>query len=317
MPLPFIIDAWSFAEGSAKPLDDRSQWCENAWFHCQRDDPALESWLLQQGFLSGVVNAALAEDTRPRFQQIDHETFVLILRGVNLNEGQAPDDMLSLRVLFYKNSIITFRKRPFKAVTAVRNALANGQGPNSLGGLLIAIIEQLHLRIDDVVNRAEESIESLHEESNRLSQDRHRELTLMHRQLLKLNRFLKPQTFALSELCNSRIRFFEDEALSLHFHNQRDVIFRVVENIEALLDQVWILRELVQQALSETMNRNTYRLSVVAGVFLPLGFVTGLLGVNVGGIPGTDSPVAFYLLCAVLLLLGVVEFVLLRRLRFW
>jgi zinc transporter len=36
-----------------------------------------------------------------------------------------------------------------------------------------------------------------------------------------------------------------------------------------------------------------YVLSVVAAVFLPLTFVTGLLGMNVGGLPGLESKMGF------------------------
>jgi zinc transporter len=36
-----------------------------------------------------------------------------------------------------------------------------------------------------------------------------------------------------------------------------------------------------------------YVLSIVAAMFLPLGFLTGLLGINLGGIPGAESPFGF------------------------
>lgn len=49
-----------------------------------------------------------------------------------------------------------------------------------------------------------------------------------------------------------------------------------------------MLREHMNQALAEKMNRDTYRLSLSAAVFLPLTFITGLLRVNLGGIPGGE-----------------------------
>ncbi len=64
------------------------------------------------------------------------------------------------------------------------------------------------------------------------------------------------------------------------------------------------------------MNRNTYLFSVIAGIFLPAGFFTGLLGVNIGGIPGTESPFAFALFCVSLLAIVAVEVVILKKLRF-
>jgi zinc transporter len=52
------------------------------------------------------------------------------------------------------------------------------------------------------------------------------------------------------------------------------------------------------------MNTRMYVLSVVAAIFLPLGFLTGLLGINVGGIPGAEYPWAFLLF--ILFLVGIV-----------
>jgi zinc transporter len=43
----------------------------------------------------------------------------------------------------------------------------------------------------------------------------------------------------------------------------------------------------------------TYRFTWVATVFLPLSFLTGLLGINAAGIPGAHDPLAFWLVCSV------------------
>jgi zinc transporter len=47
-------------------------------------------------------------------------------------------------------------------------------------------------------------------------------------------------------------------------------------------------------------------------IFLPLGFLTGLFGVNLGGIPGAQSSVGFFLLCVALAALGVGLYILMR-----
>ena len=51
-------------------------------------------------------------------------------------------------------------------------------------------------------------------------------------------------------------------------------------------------------------------------IFLPLGFLTGLLGFNVGGIPGAENPWAFLLF--LLFLVGIVAVqILLFKLKKW
>jgi zinc transporter len=54
------------------------------------------------------------------------------------------------------------------------------------------------------------------------------------------------------------------------------------------------------------MNKAMYLLSIIAAIFLPLGLLTGLLGINVGGIPGTDSKWAFTLVTVVLVSLAII-----------
>lgn len=311
----FIIDAWSFSQGSAKRIPSPTAIEENSWFHFQRDIAELKPWLLAQGLQPGLVEGVLAEDTRPRFQKLDEHTFLLILRGVNLNEGHAPDDMLSLRVLFFNNCLLTFRKKSFKAISQVREELQNGSGPESLSLLLCRIIKHLHHFADDLIDRTEEQIDEVQDRIDSPNTDNQRTLTRLHRRLLRLNRFLKPQVTAITELTNSQVVLLQHAETRVHFQNQRDVVSRLVEEIEALIDHVWVLREHSQHALSEKMNANAYTLSVVAGIFLPLSFVTGLLGVNVAGIPGAEAPWAFAYLCLALLGMGIIEYLLLRRLR--
>ena len=46
-------------------------------------------------------------------------------------------------------------------------------------------------------------------------------------------------------------------------------------------------------------------LSIVAAIFLPLSFVTGLLGMNVAGLPGTEDPDGFLISALVMIGLGI------------
>ena len=56
---------------------------------------------------------------------------------------------------------------------------------------------------------------------------------------------------------------------------------------------------------AEVMNRQMLLLSVVAAVFLPLGLLSGMLGMNVGGVPGANAPVAFWIVTALMAAIGL------------
>ena len=58
-----------------------------------------------------------------------------------------------------------------------------------------------------------------------------------------------------------------------------------------------------------------YFLSLVSAIFLPLGFLTGLLGVNIGGIPGADNAWAFATFCGILISLVALQMALFYRFK--
>lgn len=88
---------------------------------------------------------------------------------------------------------------------------------------------------------------------------------------------------------------------------------RLGEELDAIRDRAQIVQDQIMDARAEAMNPQMLILSVVAAVFLPLGLITGLLGVNVGGVPGATSPIAFWVLCAALVLMGGVQVWLFRK----
>ena len=60
-----------------------------------------------------------------------------------------------------------------------------------------------------------------------------------------------------------------------------------------------------------------FMVSDIATIFLPLSFLTGLFGINVGGMPLAQNAGGFWLLTAVLALLGLGQVWLLKRLHWF
>ncbi|WP_404402109.1 zinc transporter ZntB [Idiomarina seosinensis] len=314
--MDFMIDGWDFTTQPPSRIDDLSQQPQpGCWYHLQRDAEGLDRWLKQAGVPDPLVDALTEEDTRPRFQRLK-EGFVLLLRGVNLNQGSAPEDMLSLRILSYRGTVFTVRKRPFKAITQLRQGLEKQTGPVNLDDFLVQLVEQLNLRIEDVIDSVEANIEQIEAQGFDKTAEQQQALTGLHRRLLRLNRFIRPQLAALDKFTSVSERWPDNE-LHQWFLNERDTTQRLLEQIEMMLEQLWVQRELLQQAVAEKMNRNTYWLSVIAGVFLPLSFLTGVFGINIGGMPGVENENAFEIFGWVLVAIAIIEFLLLRRLRFW
>ncbi|MFC0444363.1 zinc transporter ZntB [Pseudidiomarina halophila] len=312
----FMIDSWDFSTHPARHIENNFHERQNSWFHFQRDRPGISEWLRASGIPEPLIDAVLEEDTRPRFERTT-EGFLLILKGVNLNEGERPEDMLSLRILYYKGNIYSFRKRPLRSVAILRERLQRQEGAESLHDFLIMLIEEVNSRLEELLDVIEAEMEVL-EDNNKgwTTSMRQQKLSELHRRMLRLVRFVRPQLAAVERLGIDAQKWLESENLQW-LTNERDSTQRELESLEMLLQQVGMLREQLQQEVAEKMNRNTYWLSVIAGVFLPLSFLTGVFGINIGGMPGVENELAFWIFCGALAVIAVVEFLLLRRLRFW
>jgi zinc transporter len=92
-------------------------------------------------------------------------------------------------------------------------------------------------------------------------------------------------------------------------------VTRFVEDLDSVRERAQVVKDELANSLAEKLNKNLYVLAVISAVFLPLGFLTGLLGINVGGMPGADDRSAFWLVCAMLMMIVVAQVVLFRRFR--
>jgi len=115
-----------------------------------------------------------------------------------------------------------------------------------------------------------------------------------------MRRYLAPQRDALSRLLGEPIAWLED-IHRLRLRESADRIIRYIEDLDSARERAVVAQEELMGRLSEQMDNRMYVLSLVAAVFLPLGFLTGLLGINVGGIPGADYKNAFIVVSLILI----------------
>ena len=90
---------------------------------------------------------------------------------------------------------------------------------------------------------------------------------------------------------------------------------RYLEELELTRERVGLVLEAEDRRLSVRMNRIMFRFGIITGIFLPMSFLAGLLGINVGGIPLSNSPYGFLVACLLMALVALGQWWLFRRLR--
>jgi zinc transporter len=283
------------------------------WLHLDYMDDKVQQWLTEKSGIDPVLcEALIAEDTRPRVVA-SHNSMLLILRGVNCNPGADPEDMVALRMWFEEHRIISMRHRKVMAVDDINKNIESGKGPSSPAEFLVMTANRLVDRMGDVVSDIDDAVDELEETIlTAESYELRPKLANVRRQSISLRRYLAPQRDVLSRLQNERISWLSDID-RVHIREVAERTSRFIEDIDSARDRAAITQEELNNRLSEQMNKTMYVLSIVAAIFLPLGLITGLLGINVGGIPGTESTIAFSVVTLILVGIAFIEFLLFRR----
>ncbi|KKX60060.1 CorA family divalent cation transporter, partial [Vibrio parahaemolyticus] len=99
--------------------------------------------------------------------------------------------------------------------------------------------------------------------------------------LISLKRFIRPQKYAIRDLIESESELVTSRPHQYRFaHNN---ITRINETIEFSLGEVALFQDEIKHNRDEKANKNSYLFTLVAAIFLPTSFLTGLLGINIGG----------------------------------
>lgn len=284
-----------------------------AWLHVHRESAGIDTQLSRLGLDAYVIDALTAEETRPRLTL--HEAGALLnLRGVNLNPGSDIEDMVSVRLWITDRRVIGVWSRPLFAIDDMVAAIARGFAPLSPGDFVARLALRLADRAEPAVDSMAEAMDDL--ETLVLEQEQtvpRATLSEIRRKAILLRRYLMPQREALTTLEIEDLNWLvgHDRA---RIREAAERTYRLGEELDALRDRAQLLHDQILEERAERMNVNMLLLAVVTAVFLPLTLITGLLGVNMGGIPGSSDPRAFWVLCVLLVVLGGLCLWIVRRL---
>jgi len=283
------------------------------WLHLDHSVDEASTWMRQRsGIDEVVVEALLAPSPRPR-SLVSGAGLLVVLRGIHARDGAEPDEMVSVRIWLEQDRCITLRQRRLAAMTEVAGQLRAGHGPDDAGELLHEITERLLDRIEDVVQGIEDRTDDLEERVLTAEGRQVRtQLSDLRRQSIALRRYIAPQRDAIGRLHTERVPWMS-ELTRARLRESSDRITRYLETIDACRERAAVTYEELGNRLAEQMNHTMYILSVVAAIFLPLGLLTGLLGINVGGMPGADEPRAFAIVTVLLVVGGIAEWVWFKR----
>ncbi|MBZ4330565.1 CorA family divalent cation transporter [Corallococcus coralloides] len=304
--------------GGARPLtlEETRSWRASdgmLWVHLPPDLPDLPRVLEAVFRLPPQVREPLLADTgRVRIDVLNENELVLLL----LHPDSTPPDASSprqLRAWMTADRCVTVAPTSQHAIVAVREQLAHGRGPRGTDLFLAfatTAISTAALRtseLDDTLSGLETRFEARRDDTADVPGD----LRRLRRTLVEQRRFLSLVRDAILRVSLLTVEWVHAQQRELRQMAER--AGGALKEMDALVERARILHEDIKARQDARSQRILYMLTIISGVFLPLSFITGLLGVNLGGIPGRHWRGSFLLLVLVLVVLAAAEWRALRR----
>ena len=309
-----ILDGKGSAkEISFEQLDEYETHMGVLWVHFDYTKEQSIDWITNKSNIDPIaVEALLSQITRPR-TTILNNSVLLALRGINLNPNSDPEDMISIRLYINENIIISTKKRDLFSVNDILQYLKQGDGPKNSSEFLIELTDRLTHRMEDYILDLEDRASSLEELSIESSNANLRtSISQIKRESISLKRYLSPQKEAIYKLYDQKISWLvEYDKIQLREINHR--LIKYIEDLDSIKDKISLVQEEISNNLSEQLNQRMYVLSIISAIFLPLGFLTGLLGVNVGGIPGAENSFSFSIFTISLVFIVAIQLYIFRK----
>lgn len=284
------------------------------WLHVGVTGQSEAAMLADPALPDAAAYAMLEEDTQPRARLMDGTT-LLIVRGINQLLGADPEDMVSLRLAITDRRIVSLERRRLKQVDELIEAFRAGRAPAGPGDFVIGLIEALREAVEPVLDRLEDQVMQLERRSidlaGQLDPTDRTLLPNLRQDVILLHRYIGPQAVAIHQLVRLDPPWLRERGA---LEEEADSFNRIAADLDALRARAQVVGEQVSLAAAERMNRIILLLSVVSVVFLPITFLTGLMGVNLAGIPGAENPLAFTVFCIVLLAVALASLLLAIRL---
>ena len=203
-----------------------------------------------------------------------------------------------------RGKVNSVTRRPLAATAAVTAQMEAGRILDP-GDLVAAFARAISKELDPDVAGLGDSLddhESELDDSRALYRLRS-SIARIRSDAIAYRRFVAPNRDALATLSDLDFNWLAEED-RLHIREAGDRFARMAEELEAVRERAALLHEQLTDLRAEQLDQRGLMIAMVAFIFLPLTFITGLLGMNVEGIPYAQEPWAFWGVVGVCVVIG-------------
>jgi zinc transporter len=288
---PGLIWGFDLGEVVATPIEECGGWQDGhlRWLHFSLANQGTRQWIADQSDLPETVRELLLSPETHQRALVDGDAIGCVFHDFERDFDVTSTNRLGpLRIALTPRRIITARLHPMRCADAVRRKLADGamiDGPAEALDLLVNVIAENAAAIGHTlsgqVQAAEDALLEGHEPPTP------REMIAVRRRLAQLHRMVDGMRRVIQRL-EQDAELPEAAGPTVEKLAQR--LQAIDGDIVAAQGQLRLLRDEIEALEAQRTNQNLYMLSIVTALLLPATLVTGIFGMNTGGLPFANGP---------------------------
>ena len=307
-------------QGPAMPLSWNTKYDPDMatapiWLHFNLADTRATNWIAACEAIPLDARELLLDHDALARHEIAENGLALVIGDLHHDFNGDPEGFGTLRVYIDRHMLITGRHRPLKAVDQLRREMVAGLEVTTSSDLFARLIELLAGTFQrvikehaDIVDDAEDQILAGH------VRDQGAELGRVRRLLARLRRHVNGERHALAQSL-ARVHRWAGNSDTTELRQAIERLDGTAQDLELVQERARLLQEEIGGRLGEATNRNLYLLSVMTTVLLPINLITGIFGMNTGGLPWSHTEDGFWH-AVIFMLIGIaISLGLLRRNR--
>jgi magnesium transporter len=263
-----------------------------------------------------AVEDALSDLQFPKVESYGDYLY-LILHRIDFNAPEHCFKTHDVDFFLSHNYLVTIHSGDSRSIEQIstvcaRNSMALGEGPSAL----------MHRIVDAMVDNYRPEIEELSERLDALEEhvfdggtaNLAKDILDFKKDVASLRRVVQPQRDVVGRLARREFPFI-DEPISYRFRDVHDHLVRIADESMFFQDRITSLLDANLAIVSNQLNAIMKILTVIATIFMPLTFITGLYGMNVD-LPhfGVGGVTMFWVLMGVMIgIVGVMLFYFRKR----
>ena len=250
------------------------------------------------------IESILEGGERPRIQDFEDYSFI-VLQPITSITGEL--EFGELYALLSHNWVLTFHREPLKEVEDLRKAISSGskalsQGPDFLFySILSRTLESYFGLADSFEGKLEVIEEAISETSPEPILNR---MMGLRRDVVSTRRILSYTREVVATMLREDFYDLNDED-ERYYRDSHFQLSHLLESVETYREFLSDLRDAYMSAVSLSLNQVMKKLTMVGTIALPLIVVSGIFGMNLQGLPGSNNPEGGLIAIAMMILFSL------------